>query len=104
MQLATTLAFDEELVIVAPCVHPAITCAQDVGTDTIICFPVGCAYRRLLHAWLAAGNIVPEKVLELSSYHADELVLVYEVEASHRRICMAQLVSFLVLHRVPDGR
>jgi DNA-binding transcriptional LysR family regulator len=38
--------------------------------DTIICFPVGCAYRRLLHAWLAAGNLVPEKVLELSSYHA----------------------------------
>jgi DNA-binding transcriptional LysR family regulator len=23
-----------------------------------------------LHAWLAADNIVPEKVLELSSYHA----------------------------------
>ena len=39
-------------------------------TDTIICFPIGCAYRRLLHAWLAAGNIVSEKVLELSSYHA----------------------------------
>ena len=64
------LAFDEELVIIAPLAHPAIACAQDVGTDTIICFPVGCVYRRLLHAWLAAGNIVPEKVLELSSYHA----------------------------------
>jgi len=70
MQLEAMLAFDEELVIVAPRVHPAIACAQDVCTDTIICFPIGCAYRRLLHAWLAAGNIVPEKVLELSSYHA----------------------------------
>src|SRR4029453_3548441 len=70
MQLEAMLAFDEELVIVAPRVHPAIACAQDVCTDTIICFPVGCAYRRLLHAWLAADNIVPEKVLELSSYHA----------------------------------
>ena len=46
-------------------VHPAIACARNVCTDTIICFPVRCAYRRLLHAWLAAGNIVPEKVLEL---------------------------------------
>ena len=36
--------------------------------------------------------------------HADELVLVYEVEAPHRRIVMAQLVSVLVLHLVPDGR
>jgi DNA-binding transcriptional LysR family regulator len=70
MQLEAMLAFDEELVIVAPRVHPAIACAQDVSTDTIICFPVGCAYRRLLHAWLATGNIVPEKVLDLSSYHA----------------------------------
>jgi DNA-binding transcriptional LysR family regulator len=70
MQLEAMLAFDEELVIVAPRVHPAIACAQDVCTDTIICFPAGCAYRRLLHSWLAAGNVVPEKVLELSSYHA----------------------------------
>ncbi len=70
MKLEAMLAFDEELVIVAPRVHPAIACAQDVGTDTIICFPVGCTYRRLLHTWLAAGNIVPEKVLELISYHA----------------------------------
>jgi DNA-binding transcriptional LysR family regulator len=70
MKLEAMVVFDEELVIVAPCVHPAIACAHDVCTDTIICFPVGCAYRRLLHAWLAAGNMVPEKVLELSSYHA----------------------------------
>ena len=63
-------AFDEELVIVAPRSHPAIGCAHDVRADTIICFPLGCAYRRLLHTWLAAGTIVPDKVLELSSYHA----------------------------------
>ena len=35
---------------------------------------------------------------------ADELLLVYEVEAPHMRIFVAQLVSLLVLHRVPDGR
>jgi hypothetical protein len=35
---------------------------------------------------------------------ADELVLVYEVEAPHMRIFLAQLVSLLVLHLVPDGR
>jgi DNA-binding transcriptional LysR family regulator len=68
--LEMLVAFDEELVIAAPRTHPAIGCAQDVRTDTIIGFPTGCAYRRQLQAWLAAGAVVPEKVLALSSYHA----------------------------------
>lgn len=34
----------------------------------------------------------------------DELLLVYEVEAPHMWIFLAQLVSLLVLHLVPDGR
>src|SRR5262249_38307426 len=70
MGLEGLVAFEEDLVIVAPRSHPAVGCAQDVRTDTIICFPIGCAYRRLLHAWLATGAVVPKKVLELSSYHA----------------------------------
>jgi DNA-binding transcriptional LysR family regulator len=68
--LETLVAFDEELVIIAPRSHSTIGCAQDVRTDTIISFPSGCAYRRLLQTWLAASAVVPEKVLELSSYHA----------------------------------
>ena len=70
MGLQALAAFDEELVIAAPRSHPAIGRAQDVRTDTIISFPAGCAYRRLLQSWLAAGDVVPEKILELSSYHA----------------------------------
>ena len=63
-------AFHEELVLVAPRSHPTIRRAQDVCTDTIISFPSGCAYRRRLQAWLGGGSVVPESVLELSSYHA----------------------------------
>lgn len=63
-------AFHEELVLVAPQSHPKIQRAQDVRTDTIISFPSGCAYRRRLQAWLGAGSVVPDNVLELSSYHA----------------------------------
>ncbi len=70
MGLQSLAAFDEEMVITAPHSHPEIRCAQDVHTDTIISFPAGCAYRRLLQSWLADGDVVPEKVLELSSYHA----------------------------------
>jgi len=62
--------FSEELVVVAPRSHAKIRRAQDVQTDTLIAFPSGCAYRRRLQAWLAAGGVVPDKVLELGSYHA----------------------------------
>jgi DNA-binding transcriptional LysR family regulator len=68
--LQALAAFDEELVITAPRSHPEIRCAPDVRTDTIISFPAGCTYRRLLQSWLAHGDVVPEKVIELSSYHA----------------------------------
>ena len=62
--------FLEELVVVAPRSHAKIRRPQDVRTDTVIAFPSGCAYRRRLQAWLAAGGIALDKVLELSSYHA----------------------------------
>lgn len=64
-------AFVEELVVIAPRSHPKIRSARDVRSDTtIIGFPSGCAYRRHLQAWLASGGIVPDKALDLSSYHA----------------------------------
>lgn len=63
-------AFQEELVVVAPRSHPKIRRARDVRTDTVISFPSGCAYRRRLQGWLAAADIVSERILELSSYHA----------------------------------
>lgn len=68
--LQTLAVFDEELVIVAPRSHPEINQAHDVRTDTIISFPSGCVYRRLLQSWLAQSDVVPDKLLELSSYHA----------------------------------
>jgi DNA-binding transcriptional LysR family regulator len=69
-QLALMPVFTEELVVIAPRSHPKIRSAGDVKSDTIIAFPSGCAYRRHLQSWLATGNVVPDKVLDLSSYHA----------------------------------
>lgn len=69
-ELDSLPAFNEELVLIAPRSHPAIRRAKDVRTDTIIAFPSGCAYRRRLQAWLASGSVVPQKTLELASYHA----------------------------------
>jgi DNA-binding transcriptional LysR family regulator len=69
-QLDMIPVFSEELVVIAPRSHPRIRRPQDVQSDTIISFPSGCAYRRHLQAWLATGNVVPDKVLDLASYHA----------------------------------
>ena len=69
-RLETMPAFREELVLVAPRSHPGIRRARDVRADTLIVFPTGCAYRRRLQGWLGEDGVVPEKVLELASYHA----------------------------------
>jgi DNA-binding transcriptional LysR family regulator len=69
-RLETMPAFREELVLVAPRSHPAVRRGRDVRADTLIVFPTGCAYRRRLQAWLGADGVVPEKVIELASYHA----------------------------------
>jgi DNA-binding transcriptional LysR family regulator len=69
-RLESMAAYREELAVIASESHPEIRRAEDVRTDTVISFPLGCAYRRRIQAWLAAGSITQEKVLELSSYHA----------------------------------
>ena len=69
-QLDVMPTFNEELVVVASRSHAKIRSARDVRADTVIAFPAGCAYRRRLQRWFAASDLVPERVLELSSYHA----------------------------------
>ena len=69
-RLDTLPTFDEELALVAPKSHGPIRGPRDVRTDTIIAFPTGCAYRRRLMHWFEQGGGLPERSLELSSYHA----------------------------------
>ena len=64
-----TPAFNEELVIVAPAHHPAIGKRGGLPR-TIIVFEHGCPHRKRLEDWYASRNEMPERVVELSSYHA----------------------------------
>jgi DNA-binding transcriptional LysR family regulator len=68
--LASLPLFRERLVLISSLRHPPITCQRDVKDDTIIAFPNGCAYRRILERWLGRKNLAMFRVLELSSYHA----------------------------------
>lgn len=69
-RLASVPAFDEELVLVAPAGHPPITSPRDLRARTLLTFEPACAYRQRLQAWLDSGEVVPERVVELASYHA----------------------------------
>ena len=63
-------AFTEELVLISAKGGVAVRSAADLRRRTVVAFGAGCSYRRILEEWLALLNAVPERVLELASYHA----------------------------------
>jgi DNA-binding transcriptional LysR family regulator len=62
--------FTECLVLISSLTHKPIAKALDVAGDSIIAFPTGCAYRRVLERWLGGTNLGSAPALELGSYHA----------------------------------
>ena len=62
--------FAEQLILISSSDHPPIKRARDVERDSLIAFPEGCAYRRVLQRWLGRDSLTPFRVLELASYHA----------------------------------
>lgn len=69
-RLINTPIFEEELVVVAAADHPPMKRASDLRVRTLLAFEPGCAYRQRLESWLAAENVVPERIVEMTSYHA----------------------------------
>lgn len=68
--LETLSAFTEELVLIAPKGDGPVRAPKDIGNRTVIAFSAGCSYRRRLEAWLEAGGVLPDRIVELQSYHA----------------------------------
>ena len=69
-ELAHEPAFGERLVLISPAAHPPISRASQVASASLIAFPSGCAYRRVLERWLGVSGLQTRRVLELHSYHA----------------------------------
>lgn len=69
-ELSSVGLFAERLVIISSLAHGAIRRPQDTEGDSVIAFPDGCAYRRILQRWLGARRLSTMPLLELSSYHA----------------------------------
>lgn len=68
--LAWQPVFREKLVVISNPDHPPIRRAGDAQGESLIAFPNGCAYRRVLQRWLGRESLANLRVLELSSYHA----------------------------------
>lgn len=62
--------YDEELVLVAQHGHPRINAAADLSPRTVLAFEPGCPHRKRLEEWFARQDQMPERVIEMSSYHA----------------------------------
>lgn len=62
--------FQEELVLVTARGHPPVKRPRDLADTSLVAFAQGCSYRQRLTQWLGAGQVLPERTLELTSYHA----------------------------------
>jgi DNA-binding transcriptional LysR family regulator len=62
--------FPERLILISNSDHPLIRRARDVEGASLIAFPEGCAYRRVLQRWIGRESLATLRVLELNSYHA----------------------------------
>jgi DNA-binding transcriptional LysR family regulator len=60
----------EELVIVAAAGHRPIKTARDADTRTVLAFEPGCSHRQRLEDWFARSGEMPERIIDMSSYHA----------------------------------
>jgi DNA-binding transcriptional LysR family regulator len=63
-------AFEEEMVIVAAAGHPPIKSPRDALSRTVLVFEKGCPYRKRLEEWFAIKGEMPERMIEMSSFHA----------------------------------
>lgn len=61
-------AFTEELVIVAAQDHPPIG-VDGCVPKAMLAFEAGCPHRRRLETWYAGLGRMPERTIEMSSYH-----------------------------------
>ena len=61
-------AFLEELVIVAPADQPPLGARE--APAAMVAFETGCPHRKRLEEWYGRRNAMPERTIEMSSYHA----------------------------------
>ena len=62
--------YDEDMVIVSALDEPRLVSARDLKNRTVLAFEPGCPHRKRLEDWYALRDQMPERTIELGSYHA----------------------------------
>jgi DNA-binding transcriptional LysR family regulator len=62
--------YEEAMVIVAGPGHAPIKSPRDVKPQTVLAFEPGCSYRKRLEDWFAHHGEMPDRIIEITSYHA----------------------------------
>lgn len=98
-------AYDEELVIVSAADRPA-SLTRPVN-EAMVAFEEGCPHRKRLEDWFAGNRAIPERTIEMSSYHAMLGCVVGGMGIS--LLPRSLLATFpgrkrLRLHRLPRGQ
>ena len=88
--------YDEELLIIAAAGHPPIRSPKGARPRTVLAFETGCPYRLRLEKWFAHSGEMPDRIVEITSYHAVLGCVVAGMGVS--------LVPRMVLATFPDAR
>jgi DNA-binding transcriptional LysR family regulator len=64
------MIYDEALALVASADHAPIRSPRDVRSETVLAFEQGCPYRLRMQQWFSSGGELPERISEMSSWHA----------------------------------
>ena len=62
--------FEEELAIIATVRHGPIKSPRDLQPQTMLAREMGCPYRLRLDQWLKQAGEMPERIIEMTSWHA----------------------------------
>lgn len=69
-ELVQKLVYEEELVLITDTAHKTISSIKDIQTRTLLVFPTGCSYRKILEQWLHNEGLIPNKIMEFDSLGA----------------------------------
>jgi DNA-binding transcriptional LysR family regulator len=98
--------YNEELVIVAAKGHVPIKSPKDARPNVVLAFETGCPYRLRLEDWFAHSGEMPERIIEITSYHAMLGCVVAGMGISLLpRMVLSTFPNahLLSLHRLPPG-
>lgn len=99
--------YSEELVLVAPVGHAALTGPRAVLPPAVVAFEAGCPHRERLERWYASRGGLPTQTIEITSYHA--MLGCVAIGMGISLVPRGVLATFpdrerLSLHRLPRGQ